>query len=484
MTERSLLLSRNYSNYSTNNKMQKLQKPRLVYGCCVVCFFIIILTLWMCPEPQIQLSAISTTVNPNHLVSPTFAPITTTDDDTCTGRRIFTYNLPSSFNTDLLELCDGHLVFWIKFCKHYRNYGFGEILNSSVPIFRDDWYGTDAYMLEVIFFERMLTYDCATSNPDEADLFFIPYFSGLDALPYLYGSKRARRQGKELISWLEANATESWGRFKGIDHFMIAGRTSWDFSRQLSETEAWGTSLFSEPALWNVTSMLLERKPWMGRIEQAIPYPVGFHPSTTASLTSWIDHVRNSNRNFLFSFSGALRPQMTTSIRGILSQQCANATNQCSTLDCSKIQCSHNPEPIYTKLLEADFCLQPRGDTATRRSTFDSILSGCIPVFFHKDTARTQYTWHLPSDFENWSVYIDEMAIKNGDANVQEILNRYSKERVIEMRERLISIIPNIVYRHPSGVAMANSMKDAFDLTIDGMARKVAAFKKSTLLPL
>ncbi|XWS09224.1 hypothetical protein CRYUN_Cryun40dG0067200 [Craigia yunnanensis] len=31
------------------------------------------------------------------------------------------------------------------------------------------------------------------------------------------------------------------------------------------------------------------------------------------------------------------------------------------------------------------FCLQPLGDSYTRRSIFDSILAGCIPVLFHPD---------------------------------------------------------------------------------------------------
>nr|KYP50213.1 Xyloglucan galactosyltransferase KATAMARI1 isogeny [Cajanus cajan] len=30
------------------------------------------------------------------------------------------------------------------------------------------------------------------------------------------------------------------------------------------------------------------------------------------------------------------------------------------------------------------------------RSTFDSVVAGCVPVFFSEHTAYTQYAWYLP----------------------------------------------------------------------------------------
>nr|PNR42611.1 hypothetical protein PHYPA_017441 [Physcomitrium patens] len=398
----------------------------------------------------------------------------------CDGRRVYTYDLPPSMNIDILKNCSGKLVPWLNFCAHHQNYGFGIAVNTTNNNFRKDWYGTDAYMLEVIFYERMRTYTCRTSNPGEADLFFIPFFSGLEALPYLYtDGKRRLQQGRELVEWLEANATQTWRRHGGHDHFLIAGRTAWDFCRPLTAVTWWGTSLFSNPEMENTTAMLLERRSWRGD-EMAVPYPVGFHPSTSASLQSWIKLVRSSTRKYLFSFSGALRPQLVFSIREILSQQCTQAGSACSRLDCGKIKCSHEPQPIYTSLLQAKFCLQPRGDTATRRSVIDSIVSGCIPVFFHKDTAFTQYRWHLPNDYDNFSVFIDEEDIKNGKADVKKILEGYSAKQVEQMRERLIGIIPNVLYRHPKSKDLSESMRDAFDLTIEGMAQKAIQFKSST----
>lgn len=431
---------------------------------CWIVTFVVLITTWFCHSPG-HVYQQEPSLQPSQDVRQL---------DVCSGKRVHMYDMPESFNVKLLEFCDGGLVPWIRFCNHYQNYGFGEIVNVTGDMFRNDWYRTDAYMLEVIFFERMRSYPCLTDSPAAADIFFVPYFSGIDALPYLYNETRFKDvQGHEVISWLHDNAAEWWRRYSGRDHFMIAGRTGWDFHIP-AETE-WGTAMFELNEMRNVTFMVLERRPW-GNQEQAIPYPVGFHPSTAASLNLWIERVRKSARTALFSFSGSLRPQMAESIRGILSNQCVNASTECSRLDCSVISCSHNPEPIYESLLQAVFCLQPRGDTATRRSTFDSVVSGCIPVFFHEHSAKIQYTWHLPEDYRSFSVFIPENCVMNGECNVRNILKKIKPAEVLRMREKLITMIPSMLYRHPSSVDY--SWPDAFDLTIEGMRRKVASFKK------
>lgn len=39
------------------------------------------------------------------------------------------YDMFVSFNMKLFEFCEGGLVLWIYFCKYYKNYGFGEVVN-------------------------------------------------------------------------------------------------------------------------------------------------------------------------------------------------------------------------------------------------------------------------------------------------------------------------------------------------------------------
>jgi hypothetical protein len=137
----------------------------------------------------------------------------------------------------------------------------------------------------------MVTYPCRTLIPSKADAFFIPYYGGLEALEYLYGEKKHLRdtQGASLINWLKQNATEMWSRYNGADHFMVLGRTSWDFFRQ-NET-SWGTKLLQQPELASVTALVLEKMPRKAAVQEAVPYPTSFHPPSHAALQEWMHKV-------------------------------------------------------------------------------------------------------------------------------------------------------------------------------------------------
>jgi hypothetical protein len=78
-------------------------------------------------------------------------------------------------------------------------------------------------------------------------------------------------------------------------------------------------------------------------------------------------------------------------------------------------------------------------------------------------------------------VFIPEEGIKNGSIVVEEVLGSYSKSRISEMRDELIKLIPGSLYRHPDSrdAVLTEKFRDAFDLSIDGMLKKVASFKLS-----
>ncbi|EFJ13263.1 galactosyltransferase-like protein, partial [Selaginella moellendorffii] len=397
------------------------------------------------------------------------------DLDSCEGRRVFMYELPRRFNLEVLEKCD-KMVSWLTFCDHFINHGFGKALAGA----NSSWYATDPYMLEVIFHERMHRYRCLVNSPREADAFFIPYYAGLDALRFLYGADNLNRheQGVDLVEFLEANYSWSWTRNLGHDHFMVTGRTAWDFASYRGKSgSSWGTSLRLLKQMENVTTLVMERRPW-DRTEQAIPYPTSFHPATKSELQAWIERVKASPRANFMSFAGAPRPQQNESIRGILFEQCRKSRS-CEAVNCSKLRCAHNPLPIAEKLLSSIFCLQPQGDTSTRRSSFDSLVCGCIPVFFHADSAYTQYTWHLPRERESYSVFIPEEDIRRDGLEVEEFLrSKFSSQRIGELQRNIRKIIPRLLYTGKpwsSGDGGRDSLDgedDAFDVSVKEMVEK------------
>ncbi|CAM6085446.1 unnamed protein product [Calypogeia fissa] len=459
--------------------------PMLLFWICVVTAVFIIL---VCPilDPLSRVYMMASFNRPS------------ISSDICSGKRIFMYDLPSRFNVNLFNKrrCNKGLISWMNLCPRFSNGGYGlKLWDDSQPEWivndgfdRSSWYDTDSYMLEVIFHMRMKEYHCLTGDPAMADAFFIPYYTGLHALVHLYPSNltgwrtdpktdpavQLRRQnfGMELINWLEKDGGEKWRRYGGRDHFLILGRTAWDFQFQ----ELWGTGFSELPFVDNMTRLLIERDTELPN-EHAIPYPTSFHPSSPQRLSKWIEGVTNAERKFLFSYVGAPRPDIRT-VRGVLETQCLNAGDEvCKMVNCSVVRCSHDPESIYRAFLQSTFCLQPRGDSNTRRSTFDCLISGAIPVFFHKESAYTQYSWHLPRDPKSYSVFISEEDLTTKGISIQKVLMSYSPERIRAMRKRIVSLIPSLIYNDYANDPLG-SEKDAFEVSIAGVLDRIAAVKK------
>ncbi|BBN13696.1 xyloglucan galactosyltransferase MUR3 [Marchantia polymorpha subsp. ruderalis] len=421
--------------------------------------------------------------------------------DECEGRRIFMYDLPGEFNVELVQKCRYGVTSWLNFCPHAENGGLGQLhgaWSSNAPSsyqveqpleattglapaggggagesgwLGSGWYKTDPYMLEIVFHSRMQKYSCLTSDAARADAFYFPYYVGVDALRYLYNSSIQKdSHGEALVEWIKENAQQEWERHGGKDHFMVLGRTSWDFYLLGNETHTqWGTGLFQLPHLTNMTALIMEKKPWM-KHEWAIPYLTSFHPSA-AELEAWVARVRASRRSSLFSFAGASRSNIPQSIRNYLLDQCSESGN-CTLINCAILKCSHNPEPIMKAFLHSSFCLQPRGDTPTRRSAFDSMIAGCIPVFFHNDSAYSQYMWHLPGEPATYSVFISEHDIRSGLV-VEDVLSSFSLEQVLSMRETVISFIPRLIYASNNG-----EFEDAFEVSVRNVLSRISKLKR------
>ncbi|KAB2629429.1 xyloglucan galactosyltransferase KATAMARI1-like protein [Pyrus ussuriensis x Pyrus communis] len=118
----------------------------------------------------------------------------------------------------------------------------------------------------------------------------------------------------------------------------------------------------------------------------------------------WLQQARRSHRTTLMMFAGGGGVGNNPNIRRSIRNECENNTKAnnatsnnnlgrfgsggaeytklCDIVDCSHRICEHDPIRFMRPMLQAGFCLQPPGDTPTRRSTFDNIVADCIPVFF------------------------------------------------------------------------------------------------------
>jgi hypothetical protein len=101
------------------------------------------------------------------------------------------------------------------------------------------------------------------------------------------------------------------------------------------------------------------------------------------------------------------------------------------------------------------------------------MIVGCIPIFFHKDSAYTQYKGHFPGDSESYSVFIDERDIQCG-MKVEDILKKFTQEQIASLRGRVIFLLPNIMYLNVLSPGELSNIQDA---CVNGIAEKVNSWK-------
>ncbi|XP_068665239.1 xyloglucan galactosyltransferase MUR3 [Aristolochia californica] len=398
--------------------------------------------------------------------------------DPCGGRYIYVHDLPPKFNEQMLKECKS-LSLWTNMCKFTTKAGLGPPLENEEGVFSDTgWYATNQFAVDVIFSNRMKQYECLTQDSSLAAAVFVPFYAGFDISRYLWGYNISVRDSAslQLVDWLTKRP--EWNVMGGRDHFLVAGRITWDF-RRLSDLDTdWGNKLLFLPAARNMSMLVVESSPWNAN-DFGIPYPTYFHPAKDSEVFLWQDRMRNLNRQWLFTFAGAPRPDNPKSIRGQIIDQCKKS-KVCKLLECDfgESKC-HSPSSIMKMFQSSLFCLQPQGDSYTRRSAFDSMLAGCIPVFFHPGSAYTQYTWHLPRNYSTYSVFIPEDDIRKRNVSIEDRLKQISPEQVSIMREEVINLIPRLVYADPR--SKLDTFKDAFDVAVQAIIDKVTRLRKDII---
>lgn len=375
----------------------------------------------------------------------------------CAGRQIYVYKLPPQFNQKLIESC-GSQPGWRNMCYDLSNQGLGAQFDvpesdplANVLLPRTAWFKTNQFSLELLFHERLKAYPCLTDDPEQAAMSYIPFYSALDLTPKLFENSVAVRDqlSERLVGWLQSN--RHWETSGGKKHIMVLGRIVWDYVRPVNAFKpgaAWGNALLSFPELWNVTKLSIERNPWDSE-QMAIPYPTSFHPASDVEMVAWQSTIRNAKRNKLVVFVGSPRFNKVggTDLRRELMRQCSGAGNadattpwsdrdnntttaaaaaagiansnrtkdpsrSCTMVLCNVVGCARNPQAPIRAFLEAVFCLQPPGDSATRKSFFDCLIAGGIPVLFDNMSAAQQYQWHLPGNTSSYAITFNRKQVR------------------------------------------------------------------------
>nr|BAJ91404.1 predicted protein [Hordeum vulgare subsp. vulgare] len=460
------------------------RRPRLVV-ILLGSFFAFQLLLFVAfrsaPPPKLASTAAATS-SPVPEPPPSRGP----EDSGCGGGLVYVYELPAVFNEDLLAMCDTLMPMY-SVCPYLANDGLGfpaegTSLSAILPAeLLGPWHSSDQFALEHIVHRRLLSHRCRTTDPARAQAFFVPFYAGLAVGRHLWSANATDadrdRDCVALLSWLHAQPY--YKRSNGWDHFLALGRITWDFRR--SPSGGWGGSFLAMPGVANVTRLVIEREPW-DAMDVGIPYPTGFHPRTAADARAWQQYVTSVPRPRLFAFAGAPRSAIKGDFRALLLNDCQAAGAECGALDCAEGKCIKDNGLVLELFMGARFCVQPRGDSFTRRSLFDCMVAGAVPVLFWRRTAYLQYHWYLPTkdgQEGEWSVFIDRDELRAGNVTVRGVLAAIPEERVRKMRERVVEMIPRLVYSAADKDGLGGGMKDAMDVMIDGMLRRVAEQRRN-----
>ncbi|XP_030470329.1 probable xyloglucan galactosyltransferase GT17 [Syzygium oleosum] len=407
------------------------------------------------------------------------------DGSACRSRAaVYVHSLPPRFNSDLLLRCRS-LNMYTDMCPHVSNRGLGRPIPSVAGIGGGgggSWFATNQFIAEMIFHARLENHPCRVRDPALANLFYVPFYAGLHVSSMFRERSLPARDALAVDLAEHVQSLPTWQRRGGHDHFLVLGRTAWDFLRLSNRGPDFGAnSLLDLPAVRNMSVLTVERQPWTGSNQHGIPYPSYFHPATSAEMLAWHKHVSESDRPHLFSFIGGPRrgPGMAA-IRDELIRQC-NESARCELVVCkpaSPAAC-HDPGRVLSIMAASRFCLQAPGDSFTRRSVFDAVLAGCVPVFFSPHTAYTQYRWYLPAEPREYSVFVDAGEGEEPlEVEIEKVLAEIPPEEVERMRRRVVELIPRITYAHPNATALG--FRDAVDVAVDALLEHMGSKLEKT----
>ena len=306
-----------------------------------------------------------------------------------TPYKIYIYDLPTKYNKNLLG-CRHHMF-------HFEQCVYGPTLHKEPGVIFTD---TCQFTLDVILHHNLLFSPYRTLNPEEADVFYVPFYGAVHCFC---------RSGEQLESRLITEINRFPYYRQGKPHILSVGK----IEKEQSSTTC---PLLLQEWTWNTTALGIEsyyfkRLPLTDekrhRMRNAprgypkfvvVPYPSYVHfdePSGGHYHNGIYSHKR---RVFVFLAAGDGR---FNPFRNIIVDKLPTKTRM-------------SPEAYYTSeqhpatrnlsnmwlivpgsgmlvnttiqwMRESVFCLQPPGYSPTRKSIYDGILCGCIPVFFEWD---------------------------------------------------------------------------------------------------
>ncbi|CAC5403449.1 MUR3 [Mytilus coruscus] len=376
---------------------------------------------------------------------------TNLDDILSKQFKFYIYDLPSSMNVDIVN----HAVknYGLRNCMSLRNNGMGDELltigeNNEISV-----RNTDQFALEVIIHQKLLKSSYRTLNPDSADIFYVPAYVGTHCI--FYNNYYFTSLSDQLILNLTEFLLSQKYFIEGKPHFSTIGKIHREMCSEFCPYLQYRIAQ-------NMTFLSIEREPipsnnlFMKTAAQSInviPYPSFMHwvPGNITNNSLPIPSLDHRDV-FIFLPAGII---CTNDLRCKIMEQFMHKTNlsygeyKNQSLPTEMVffevsQCDEETEKnLVLWMQRAVFCLQPPGDSPTRKSFYDSIMSGCIPVIFGNHSL--QYAFSKYFDFSKFTVSIP-VDIAHTDKGVLNFLKDIDIKTLQKLHMNLLNIMKYMQY--------------------------------------
>eukprot|EP00042_Codosiga_hollandica_P049819 m.585323 g.585323 ORF g.585323 m.585323 type:complete len:396 (+) comp57969_c0_seq13:296-1483(+) len=325
---------------------------------------------------------------------------------------------------------------------------------------------TDQFSLQLLFHDHLLSSPQRTLDPEEADLFYVPYYSFFVQRCHQPHSLAASNKLEAELFRILQEDYPFWNRFQGADHFSSLGF----IEREHAQNCEWCSGQLLHPLAGRMTFFAIERRakkdqPAANVIQ--VPYPSTVHYFTTMT------HSKHVNGPLLVS---CIADDQGLSLRVLLKEELeANAPE---TLWITPEYMADNQGLTANMIAVFErsvFCLQPYGDSPTRKSFYDSLLSGCIPVRFERNV---KYPFDdFLYNIDDISVFIDEQQLLSGEVQLLPALRSISAARIEQYQMQIKRLSVHLQYAERGRPA---AEQDAFQMALRELENKVLSSPKKS----
>ncbi|GLC70996.1 hypothetical protein PLESTF_001059200 [Pleodorina starrii] len=320
---------------------------------------------------------------------------------------------------------------------------------------------TNQFAAELIVYHNLLRWPLRVRDISQADLVYVPTFLGATVPkdPALFGGDAAlAEQVAQLGERFAANLSSILPYLQRLPHLVVL-----HYEKSFRGPDAvlgsplapYISALVTEVAadLPHDASLTLPGVPPL----RGGPPPVGFYGNAISiPYPAFVHHHRGCDACFHQDVAAvAQRKNLTVfsvfnsrrhfgpgpwAIRDALIEQCRARPGRCHQLTHNQASNREEVLDLAEAMERSWFCLQPHGDTPTRKSVYDGLMVTCIPVVFDQ-VVLDSFPFREVYDPSKIVVLAPRAGIENGTSNIVDYLEaNYPLERRLQMVAEILRV--------------------------------------------